>query len=259
MILSGRYICAAITDSEILSSIPASTFVFVECTIASGANGVISRHGSGDDPSPRSTYLQHRSNADGNLVPKKPDFFDQECSQPASMSTPSIYFRGSCACSRVSYTSAAPPNNTTTCFCTTCRKLSGSPSMTFTHIAPKALTFRDNKSGAKYEGWPSSGEDSGFRSLRLSTFAERTACVECNSPMAMRLGAWKEIVGIVVASVDEPLDGGEGVVEGFKATQAIFVGSAPAWIDVSEKNLGIKTCERFDVGVEEVVVKGRVQ
>ena len=29
--------------------------------------------------------------------------------------------------------------------------------------------------------------------------------------------------------------------------------------DVSEEKLGIKTCERFDVGVEEVVVKGRVQ
>ena len=131
--------------------------------------------------------------------------------------------------------------------------------MTFTHIAPEALTFQDNKSGAKYEGWPASGEDSGFRSLRLSTFAERTACAECNSPVAMRLGAWKEIVGIVVGSVDEPLDGGEGVGEGFKAKQAIFVGSAPAWIDVSEEKLGIKTCERFGVGVEEVVVKGRVQ
>jgi hypothetical protein len=75
----------------------------------------------------------------------------------------------------------------------------------------------------------------------------------------MRLGAWKEIVGIVVASVDEPLDGGEEVGEGFKAKQAIFVGSAPSWVDVSEENLGVKTCERWGVGVEEVVVKGRVQ
>jgi hypothetical protein len=55
------------------------------------------------------------------------------------------------------------------------------------------------------------------------------------------------------------VDGGEAVGEGFKAKQAIFVGSAPAWIDVSEEMLGIKTCERFDVGVEEVVVKGRVE
>jgi len=134
--------------------------------------------------------------------------------------------------------------------------------MTFTHIAPEALTFRDDKSGATYGGWPAGGEggeDSGFRILRLSEFAERAACAECNSPVAMRLGAWKEIVGIVVASVDEPLDGGEGVAEGFKAKQAIFVGSAPSWIDVSEQKLGVKTCERFDVGVEEVVVKGRVE
>jgi hypothetical protein len=131
--------------------------------------------------------------------------------------------------------------------------------MTFTHIAPEALTFQDNESGATYQGWPATGGDNGFRSLRLSTFAERTACIECNSPVAMRLGAWKEIVGIVVSSVDEPLDEGEVVGEGFKAKQAIFVASAPSWVDVSEEKLGIKTCERFDVGVEEVVVKGRVQ
>lgn len=131
--------------------------------------------------------------------------------------------------------------------------------MTFTHIAPEVLAFQDNESGAKYQGWPATGGDNGFRSLRLSTFAERTAYIECNSSVAMRLGAWKEIVGIVVSSVDEPLNGGEGLREGFKAKQAIFVGSAPSWVDVSDEKLGIKTCERFDVGVEEVVVKGRVQ
>ena len=60
--------------------------------------------------------------------------------------------------------------------------------------------------------------------------------------MAMRLGAWKEIVGIVIASVYQPLDGGERVGEGFKAKQAIFVGIAPAWIDVAEEKLEIKTC-----------------
>ena len=130
--------------------------------------------------------------------------------------------------------------------------------MTFTHIPVDAMTFHDNKSGAKYQGWPESVKDGGFRSLRLSTFAERTACAECNSPVAMRMGAWKDIVGIVVSTVDEPLDGGEGVGEGLKAGKAIFVASAPAWIDVSEEKLGIRTCERFDVGVEEVVVKARL-
>ena len=130
--------------------------------------------------------------------------------------------------------------------------------MTLTHIPVNALTFQDNKSGAKYKGWPASGEIGGFRSLRISTFAERTACAECGSPVAMRMGAWKRIVGIVVASVDEPVEGGEGVLNGFKAGKAIFVGSAPSWIDVSEEKLGVRTCERFDEGVEEDVVKGRL-
>jgi len=72
------------------------------------------------------------------------------------------------------------------------------------------------------------------------------------------MAAWKGIVGIVVASVDEPLGGDEGVGDGLKAGKAIFVGSAPAWVDISEDKLGIKTCDRFDEGVEEVVVKARL-
>lgn len=130
--------------------------------------------------------------------------------------------------------------------------------MTFTHIPTNGLTFKDSKSGVRTEGWPESGEGSGLRFLRLSNFAERMACADCGSPLAMRMAAEKGIVGIVVASVDEPLDGGEEVKEGFKPTKAIFAGSAPTWVDVSEEKLGVRTCERFDVGVEEVFVKARL-
>jgi hypothetical protein len=130
--------------------------------------------------------------------------------------------------------------------------------MTFAHVSVNALAYEDNKTGAVYEGWPSSGEGVGFKVLRLSNYAERAACAECGTPLAMRLGAWKDIVGVLVASVDEPLDGGEEVAESLKARKAIFVGSAPSWVNVSQERLGIKTCERFDVGVEEEVVKGRV-
>jgi hypothetical protein len=130
--------------------------------------------------------------------------------------------------------------------------------MTFAHISVNALAYEDNKTGAVHEGWPSSGEGVGFKVLRLSNYAERAACAECGTPLAMRLGAWKDIVGVLVASVDEPLDGGEEVAESLKARKAIFVGSAPSWVNVSQERLGIKTCERFDVGVEEEVVKGRV-
>jgi hypothetical protein len=131
-------------------------------------------------------------------------------------------------------------------------------SMTFADIPVNALAYRNNESEAIYKGWPSSNEGDGFKILRLSNFAERAACAECGTPLAMRLGAWKDIVGVLVASVDEPLDRGEEVAESLKAKKAIFVGSAPSWVDVSEERLGIKTCERFDVGVEEDVVKGRV-
>jgi hypothetical protein len=127
--------------------------------------------------------------------------------------------------------------------------------MTFAHIPVNALACEDDRTGAVYEGWPSSGEGSGIKVLRLSNFAERAACAECGT---VRLGAWKDVVGILVATVDEPLDGGEEVAESLKAKKAIFVGSAPSWVDASEAKLGIKTCERFDVGVEEDVVKGRV-
>jgi hypothetical protein len=66
------------------------------------------------------------------------------------MSNPSKpLFRGACACARLSYTSTSPPSGTTSCYCTTCRKLSGSASMTFTHVPASALTLHDHKSGLK--------------------------------------------------------------------------------------------------------------
>jgi hypothetical protein len=41
---------------------------------------------------------------------------------------------------------------------------------------------------------------------------------------------------------------------GLKAGKAIFVKGVPGWVDFG--GLGIRTCERFDVGFEEEVTKG---
>jgi hypothetical protein len=48
LISSGRQIYTAITAAEILALIFVCIFVLAECTISGGANGVISRHGCGD-------------------------------------------------------------------------------------------------------------------------------------------------------------------------------------------------------------------
>jgi hypothetical protein len=77
------------------------------------------------------------------------------------MASPNIVFHSSCACSRVSYTSSEPPSDTSICFCTTCRKLSGWPCVMFTDVPAKRLTFTDTKTGASCEGWPDSSEGSG--------------------------------------------------------------------------------------------------
>jgi hypothetical protein len=91
--------------------------------------------------------------------------------------------------------------------------------------------------------------------LRLSSFAERAACADCGSPLGMRMLARGAEVGVCVGSVDDDDEGmGEEVREGLKAGKAIFVKGVPGWVDIG--GLGIRTCERFDVGFEEEVTKG---
>lgn len=165
---------------------------------------------------------------------------------------PHPIFTGSCACARITFTSTSPPSNTTTCYCTTCRKLSGSDSQTFTHISQKALILYDNTSALRYEGLPKA-DIGGIAFLRLSSFAERAMCKTCHTPLAMRFLADEESVGVTVGSVNgKGLD--ESIVEGLRAEKAIFTGSAPAWVDVSE--LGISTYDRWSDGFDEETVTG---
>lgn len=122
--------------------------------------------------------------------------------------------------------------------------------MTFTHIPSSSLTLYDNKEALRYEGLPK--EDIGaIKFLRLSSFAERAACVDCWTPVAMRMKAREWEAGINVGSVDWVAEGNR---EGIKVDKAIFVASAPAWVDVG--SLGVKCCDRFDEGFEEEVLKG---
>lgn len=163
------------------------------------------------------------------------------------MSNPKTHFRGSCACARLTYTSASPPSATTTCFCTTCRKLSGSSSQTFTHIPASALTLYDNAQALRYEGLPRESVGA-VRILRLSEFAERAVCVDCGAGVAMRYRAREGEVGVLVGSVD-------GEVEGLRAEKAIFVGSKPGWVEMGD--FGGRRHERFPDGVEEVIMGWR--
>jgi len=101
----------------------------------------------------------------------------------------------------------------------------------------------------------------GVKVLRLSSFAERAACADCGSPLGMRMLARGGEVGVCVGSVDDDDGDGDGgggmgeeVREGLKAGKAIFVKGVPRWVDVG--GLGIRTCERFDLGFEEEVTKG---
>lgn len=167
-------------------------------------------------------------------------------------SSPTPLFTGTCACARITYTSTSPPTNTTTCFCTTCRKLSGSTSQTFTHIPSKSLTLYDNTSSLRYEGLPKD-DIGGIEFLRLSKFAERAVCASCRAPLAMRYLVEEGSVGVVVGSVDS--EGvGEEAARGLRAEKAIFTGSAPAWVDVSA--LGVRSYERWGDGFQEEVVTG---
>ena len=134
--------------------------------------------------------------------------------------------------------------------------------MTFTHVPASSLTVHDHTSDTHYEGlFPDKKAKQGdiasrgLRVLRLSSFAERVACLDCGTPLAMRMKAREWEVAVCVGSVDDDGRLREEVRAGLKAGKAIFVKGVPGWVD-DVGGLGIKTCDRFDVGFEEEVTRG---
>lgn len=154
-----------------------------------------------------------------------------------------VLFDGSCACSRITYTCTSFPTCSSNCHCNICRKLSGGPYQTYADVQSKQVTFYDHKENLRYEGLPTNS-NGGITFLRFSKAGERTFCVDCYTPLAMRYRHHADVIGITLGSVDEDTIKNDEVKAALKPTFHIFTSQMPWWVDQVEKD-GLEVHQRF--------------
>jgi hypothetical protein len=96
---------------------------------------------------------------------------------------------GGCQCRNITYSSSVLPSAFTSCYCNTCRKLSGAPFLTFGAFPSSAITW-------------TSGEDS-LTKTTYSDIAERTHCAGCGSPISIEYKCSPDTISITAGSIDE--------------------------------------------------------
>ncbi|KAF2485682.1 Mss4-like protein [Neohortaea acidophila] len=156
--------------------------------------------------------------------------------------TSEVLFGGSCACSRITYTSTALPDTCNVCHCITCQKLSGGPYHCYLQVASKSITFYDHKESLRYIGLP---QDSigGISILRLAKMGERAFCLDCHAPLAMRYRHEEGVFHLTLGSVDDKTIKDDRVRRALEPKTHIFTSQA-AWWDGSIKD-GLPAHARF--------------
>jgi hypothetical protein len=137
--------------------------------------------------------------------------------------------RGSCACGHITYTSTSQPRRACDCHCLECRKISGSPYITFIGFPRSSITYSHPP-----------------KTIRLSTVAERAFCDQCGSTISM----WYSVndnFGIAAGSLDEE-SMPAGTLAGLERPR-IFLQEKAGWYDIPED--GAPKFERFQPGFDE--------
>lgn len=127
---------------------------------------------------------------------------------------------GNCFCGKTRYRTTGPLYGLSYCYCRTCQLLHGAPFAPFTNV--KREHFQWTRADDLIE-------------LRLSTFATRTVCGSCHSPVSMVYDGKPDEVGLVAVTVQDQDAVPE--VEGH-----IFVKSKPRWHtigDLAPQEMGV--------------------
>jgi hypothetical protein len=163
--------------------------------------------------------------------------------------TPTVYFKGSCACGRMTYECTEIPPAIQACHCVTCRKLSGGPYHGYADIKSRSVTFFDNKEQLRYEGLPKDNVG-GIDFLRVSKLADRALCLDCHTPLAFRYKHHHDTdgIGITMGSIDEDSILNDEVKQAMKLQKHIFVSQNPWWYEIKD---GLPTHDRFSGRFEQ--------
>lgn len=133
------------------------------------------------------------------------------------------YITGSCACNSIAWFSTKLPKSLNNCFCEQCRKVSGSPNISFMHFNPSDIAFRPPLFEAP------------ARIVSLSPQAERAFCSECGSTIAFWYPSMTHVFAVAAGSVDEDASS-PGAMDGVKQKR-IYVRSAPSWFRIPDDGL----------------------
>jgi hypothetical protein len=131
-----------------------------------------------------------------------------------------ITARGSCACGKISWsTTATSTNSSSNCYCSTCRKISGSPYITFLDVRLSKFTYS-----------PPLGRPF-LKVFEASPYAERGFCRECGSTLTMWYRADPDSIHIAVGTLDEE----KSVAGWYKGPEShIYLKDLPSWHEVAE-------------------------
>ncbi|KAL9600940.1 MAG: hypothetical protein Q9219_002875 [cf. Caloplaca sp. 3 TL-2023] len=150
-----------------------------------------------------------------------------------------VVFTGRCQCGSVRYFSTSPPKNLTYCYCITCRRLSGSPFIAWADIPFSSFQLRPSSPSSPSAGSEEAGTDCALTPLSTSSFAIRSACKKCGSPITMMYYCDHGTIGVAAGTIDE----GALPKQAMKVTDHIFVGQKPEWHQIAED--GVARFERF--------------
>lgn len=121
---------------------------------------------------------------------------------------------GGCACGAIRYEFSAEPVLTVNCYCRDCQRASGA-AMASVMAVPKTALKIVKGEARHYEVTGDSGKK-----------IRRGFCAACGSPLFASLDANPDIVGLRIASLDDPNQ--------FKPAMSIYTSSALSWAPVSE-------------------------
>ena len=119
---------------------------------------------------------------------------------------------GGCMCGTVRFRLASAPFDAGWCHCRTCQLNSGAPAMAFASV--------------KAGDWvPTQGEDC-IRTIRTSSFGERTFCSECGTALYVRVDHQPDTVDFSLVTLDDP--------EVIRPEFHIFWSSKVGWFDPAD-------------------------
>jgi ubiquinone/menaquinone biosynthesis C-methylase UbiE len=148
---------------------------------------------------------------------------------------PKPLLTGSCACGAITWISTSAPKLSNNCHCETCRKISGSPYITFLHLPTSDISFTPFLSSPQ------------VKTYTASPHAERTFCRDCGSTLTFKYHLMPDIIGVAIGTVDEGKSSAS--LKGI-GKKHIWVSGKPEWYNVPED--GLERQDRME-GVEKLI------